>query len=70
VKFFSAKSPSGDLLYFRFYDPRVLATFLSSCSSAELFEFFGPVAACAFIDNNGDIQATELLSTSNKLPHS
>ncbi len=29
--------------YFRFYDPRVLRTFLPACSGAEAREFFGPV---------------------------
>ncbi len=30
-------------LYFRFYDPRILRTFLPLCDSAQLKEFFGPV---------------------------
>ncbi len=29
--------------YFRFYDPRVLRTYLPSCSAEELATFFGPV---------------------------
>lgn len=29
--------------YFRFYDPRVLRTFLPACSGAEAREFFGPI---------------------------
>lgn len=29
--------------YFRFYDPRVLRTFLSACSGPEAAEFFGPI---------------------------
>ena len=33
----------GKAFYFRFYDPRVLRTYLPSCNSGELTEFFGPV---------------------------
>ncbi len=31
-------------LYFRYYDPRVLRTFLPTCEEGELQEFFGPAA--------------------------
>lgn len=37
--------PQGKALYFRFYDPRVLAAFLPTCDSTQLAEFFGPVQA-------------------------
>ena len=33
----------GDKYYFRFYDPRVLRTFLPTCDAAQVKEFFGPV---------------------------
>lgn len=33
----------GRPLQFRFYDPRVLRTFLPTCRAAELARFFGPV---------------------------
>jgi len=29
--------------YFRYYDPRVLRTFLPACTSAEASQFFGPI---------------------------
>lgn len=32
-------------VYFRYYDPRVLRTFLPTCTAAETREFFGPVEA-------------------------
>ena len=32
-----------DQVYFRYYDPRVLKTYLPSCNSPELRAFFGPV---------------------------
>ena len=43
-KFVKVESPEGKPLYFRFYDPRVLRTFLPTCNAAELAELFGPVA--------------------------
>jgi hypothetical protein len=35
---------SGDELYFRFYDPRVLRTYLPTCTEAELSHIFGPAS--------------------------
>ena len=32
-------------MYFRFYDPRVLRSFLPSCMPEECAEFFGPISA-------------------------
>jgi len=37
------KASDGELLFFRYYDPRVLRTFLAGCSTAQLKTFFGPV---------------------------
>src|SRR5579864_2226902 len=33
----------GKQWFFRFYDPRILTTYLPSCNGAELKQFFGPV---------------------------
>ncbi|MEN8446404.1 MAG: DUF4123 domain-containing protein, partial [Cyanobacteria bacterium J06555_13] len=38
------KDETGRSLHFRFYDPRVLRTYLPTCNAAELATFFGPVA--------------------------
>lgn len=35
--------PDGKPLFFRFYDPRVLRTYLPTCNAEELASFFGPV---------------------------
>lgn len=40
-----AQGPDGQPYYFRFYDPRVLGIFLSTCNAAERREIFGPVTA-------------------------
>jgi hypothetical protein len=44
-RFLLVEDPTGRALYFRFYDPRVLRTFLPTCNSEELDEFFGPITA-------------------------
>jgi hypothetical protein len=49
-RFLVVKSPDGDPLYFRFYDPRVLPAFLESCTEAEVDELFGPIRAFAVTD--------------------
>jgi hypothetical protein len=43
-RFVMVHDAEGKPLYFRYYDPRVLRTYLPTCNSKELEEFFGPVA--------------------------
>ena len=42
-RFLLVRSETGQSLYFRFYDPRVLRRFLLTCNPAQLTDFFGPV---------------------------
>lgn len=44
----------GTPLYFRYYDPRVLRTFLPTCSAAQLKQMFGPVDAFLAENEAGD----------------
>jgi hypothetical protein len=44
-KFLVVKDPEDEVVYFRYYDPRVLPAFLSACNDEELKEFFGPILA-------------------------
>jgi len=44
-KFLMIKTEEGKDLYFRYYDPRVLNTFLPSCEGKQLSDFFGPIEA-------------------------
>jgi hypothetical protein len=44
-KFLTVKDPNGEAMYFRYYDPRVLPTFLESCNRQELESFFGEISA-------------------------
>jgi hypothetical protein len=41
--FLLVKTETGQNLYFRFYDPRVIRVFLPTCDTTQLREFFGPV---------------------------
>jgi hypothetical protein len=38
-----ADTEGGKKVYFRFYDPRVLRTYLAACTPEEVIQFFGPV---------------------------
>lgn len=42
-RFLRIKTESGQQLYFRFYDPRVLRLFLPTCTQTQLLDFFGPI---------------------------
>lgn len=43
-KFLTVEGADKKPMYFRFYDPRVLRSFLPTCTPAECGEFFGPIA--------------------------
>lgn len=43
-RFLTVHDESGKPLLFRYYDPRVLRTYLPTCNGGELAELFGPVA--------------------------
>ncbi|MEP7048893.1 MAG: DUF4123 domain-containing protein [Pseudomonadota bacterium] len=43
-RFLMVEDEAGKQMYFRFYDPRVLRTFLPTCTPAECSDFFGPIS--------------------------
>lgn len=43
--FLRVKSPEGKTLYFRYYDPRVLRTYLPTCNPEETKIIFGPITS-------------------------
>jgi hypothetical protein len=49
-KYLLVDGPDGDKWYFRFYDPRVMASFLPAADATQLTDFFGPVTAFAWTD--------------------
>jgi len=42
--FLRVRGPEGQVLYFRWYDPRVLRVYLPTCIAAEIAQVYGPVA--------------------------
>jgi Domain of unknown function (DUF4123) len=52
--FLMVKSPEGEKLYFRYYDPGVLRVYLPTCNLEETNFVFGPVAAYLCEDETPD----------------
>jgi len=52
-RFLTVRNPAGKPMYFRFYDPRVLPTFLSTCTPEEAAEFFGAIQGF-FVPGKGE----------------
>lgn len=48
-KFLKVQTEAGKKLYFRFYDPRVLPTFLKTSTADQLKEFFGPITGFTIV---------------------
>lgn len=42
-RFLMVNNPDGKTVYFRYYDPRVLRTYLPTCNTEEIKTIFGPV---------------------------
>src|SRR5262249_7471285 len=59
---------AGNELYFRFYDPRVLRTFLPACTGAETKRFFGPVGIYLMETENGEAISLFSRRTSGMIP--
>jgi hypothetical protein len=53
-KFLIVKDPEDKVVYFRYYDPRVLPTFLLACNERELQDFFGPILAFGVVQQSQD----------------
>jgi hypothetical protein len=66
-KFLLVKTEAGEKLYFRFYDPRVLPTFLETADEAQLATFFGLIHK--FILENEKREIVEYEFIQNKLVH-
>lgn len=52
-QFLMVQDPDGEEMYFRFYDPRVLPSFLPTCLPAEVRVLFGPVTAFGMVGEDG-----------------
>lgn len=62
-RFLTVKTPAGEEWYFRFYDPRVLRTYLGSCTPSERVDFFGPVTAVGL--TNPDTYGVSVMTASD-----
>lgn len=47
-KIFIVQDESGQEYFFRFYDPRVLRTYLPTCTNEEKVNFYGPITSFMF----------------------
>lgn len=54
-KFLMVYDESGQSLYFRYYDPRVLRVYLPTCNAAELKTIFGPVVSYLVEDEDSKV---------------
>lgn len=52
-RFLMVKLPDGRQVFFRYYDPRVLRTYLQTCTAAEVTAFFGPIGQ--YIAESSDV---------------
>lgn len=52
--FLRVRDPEGKVLYFRWYDPRVLRVYLPTCNAAEIKTVYGPVASFLAESEEGD----------------
>lgn len=65
-KFLFVQDERGETVYFRFYDPSILRTFLGSCNAEELSEVFGQITKI-FTENETPAQVLQFTLTDGKL---
>jgi hypothetical protein len=54
-RFLQVRLPSGEQVYFRFYDPRVMRVFLPTCTPEDTTQFFGPIENYLVEDENPEL---------------
>lgn len=52
--FLQVRGPEDELLFFRYYDPRVFSSYLPTLNAAEIEIVFGPVEHYAFESDSGE----------------
>jgi len=58
--FLRVQDPTGNVIKFRFYDPRVLRSYLPTCTPKELRRFFGPVERYVVATEEGNTRTFSL----------
>jgi len=54
-RFLMVYDPDGKLIYFRYYDPRVLRVYLPTCNAVEIKTVFGPISSYVLEDDDSTI---------------
>lgn len=54
-KFLMVYNPDGKLIYFRYYDPRVLRTYLPTCNAEDINIVFGPIGSYVLEDEDSSM---------------
>ena len=54
-RFLMVYDPDGKLIYFRYYDPRVLRVYLPTCNTEEIKTVFGPISSYVLEDDDPTI---------------
>ena len=54
-KFLRVKLPDKDVVYFRYYDPRVLRVFLPTCDDIQRKELYGPISSFYMETEDGEL---------------
>ena len=54
-KFLMVYDPDGKLIYFRYYDPRVLRAYLPTCNAEDINIVFGPIGSYVLEDEDSSI---------------
>ena len=54
-RFLMVYSPEGELVYFRYYDPRVLRCYLPTCNAEEIEIVFGPISCYITEDEDSSV---------------
>ncbi|HUT30756.1 MAG TPA: DUF4123 domain-containing protein [Sedimentisphaerales bacterium] len=54
-RFLMVYDPDGKLIYFRYYDPRVLRVYLPTCNAEEIRIVFGPISSYVLEDEDPSV---------------
>ncbi|MHC4166687.1 MAG: DUF4123 domain-containing protein [Planctomycetota bacterium] len=54
-RFLMVYDPDGELVYFRYYDPRVLRVYLPTCNAEETQTVFGPVGSYVMEEEDSSV---------------
>lgn len=65
--FLLVRNPDGKVVYFRYYDPRVMRVYLPTCNATELATVFGPV--CAYLMEDEDPATLLVMSVRDRKLH-